>query len=492
MVLFFYIDKKGVAELNKWRKVIIGGVLLAGFALYTQYEKSAEPVWKVNDKNFRVVGSLQEGMTKEYVNFEELEVVDRYGLLQQVNKTIPLKNELRTLRIEKIWNLQGRLYLLYSIDLKERDKSYQDIPTLTVKKVKLSNDQGKESMFSASINNKLNEGFVYKHRLYRSTFIVPQTNNVDEDTWRLLSTANRYELKEIELLNSHGIQNIQDLAFKVSAENIYEKVLESSPINKKFTYGNKKEAVLKSYGVMLYNHQLSIGLPEDDDLVGFTGWYKDKSYPFTGELYGTKEKGYSVIMNPPEGWIKNSKSKPFLTLKNSLHKDQKTYTWKIPKKDIMQINTHPDQPIVKNEVIHTDHNMEFVYEGLEKFDGKICIIISIMNNQENQEQVQLNAGSYFNSVSIPEEYARGYIKNVVTVTNNKKQAFHNYDLLNEETADKRRYYINFFLEDINKGPVNQTNIPEEDLSVSLSDLVYSNPLPKQVTVQFKVPKLKTN
>jgi hypothetical protein len=46
--------------LNKWKKAIIGVALIASFTLYVQNEKTAEPVWKVNGKEFTVVNTLKD------------------------------------------------------------------------------------------------------------------------------------------------------------------------------------------------------------------------------------------------------------------------------------------------------------------------------------------------------------------------------------------------------------------------------------------------
>lgn len=44
-----------VAVLYKWKKLFIGVGLLIGFIIFTQYKQNAEPVWKVNEKTFRLL-----------------------------------------------------------------------------------------------------------------------------------------------------------------------------------------------------------------------------------------------------------------------------------------------------------------------------------------------------------------------------------------------------------------------------------------------------
>jgi hypothetical protein len=481
--------------MNKWRKVLIGVVLLTAFALYTVFEKNAEPAWKVDEKSFNVVRSLGEGLKKESTDIQDLNVLNHYGLLQQVNKEIPLKKDLRTLRIEKVLSSEGRLYLLYSIDLKERDKSSRDIPTLTVRHVKISSENGVENTFPASINNDSKSGFVYKHRLYRSTYIIPQVEKMDEELWRQLSSANRYELMDIELIQPNHNETIQNLAFKISTNDIYNKVLETASINKKFTYGNQKEASLKAFEVLLNGNRLSIGLENDDDLVGFSGWYKEKSYPFTWDLYGTDNKGYSLIINNDyEELLQDDKDQRSFTLISSLHKEKESYSWKVPIEDIKTFNINKKVPINRNEkMITSQSNLSLTYKGLRLYNGIPTIQINVKQNQDPIDHQFLRAAKDFSGDTIPEEYVRFLLSNLLSISSTTNEQLENYTLdsvgLN---VNEREYYLSFYKEDMAKGPITPSDIPEQDLIITISDLVYSKPLPQPVTIPYRIPKLKTD
>jgi hypothetical protein len=480
--------------LKKWRKVIIGTALFTGFALYTQYEKNAEPVWKVNDKEFTVVNTFQEGMKREYIKFNELEVVDNYDLLQEVNKTIQLKEEYRTLKIEKIWNLQGRLYFLYSVDLKERDKDESDVPRFIVKKMKLSAKDGKESVFPASENTgdpgTRDEGFVYKHRLYRSMMVVPVIVDNEQMDWELLTYANRIELQEVEITDKDGSNPLKNIAFKVSSENIFLKVLESSPIDKQFTYGNNKKADIQSYDVLLYDRRFSLSIPNDDnDVVGFLGYKNTPSESFVMDIIGTESQGYYMpfyddLSQPDNGNIEKS-----ITLHSSLHKNDQSYILTIPKEDIERFNKNADQPLIRNVQIFKQNNLKIIYEGLSTFNGGPAIKISVISNTYDRKYINLVPESYGDD-KIPQEYARSFQKNLLTITNEKKEKLRNFNMFNEESDAKLTFYINFNKEDQHEGAFKPIPIPEENLTITLSDLVHSEPLSSPVTIKYKVPDMK--
>jgi hypothetical protein len=478
--------------LNKWKKLVVGAILLGGFIFYTQFAKSAEPAWKVNEKQFHVVDSFNEGMEKEYTKFEELRVVDHYKLLQKINKTIPLEKELRTLTIERVWNLEGSLYILYSVDLKERDKNAQDVPRLLVKNIQLSDEKDEEFSFQASDNLTADSGFVFKHRLYRSMFLVPNPEKLERDDWSIFKNADHFELQNLQVFNRDGFDKINNIGFKVSPVNIFEKVLESSPIHKKFTYDDSKKAEINAYEVLLYGQRFSVDIPrEDKDIIGFSGWIDQPGNPFSWDLVGTREKGYSLPMFNDLSEQKNSKKKKAITIDASLYKDKRSYSWTIPKEDIVIMNSHPDEEIVRNEPITTDNNYTFIYEGLRLYNGKPSIQISAMKNKKVNYSIDgLLPDSYFAENGVKEEYERSYKKNILHVFNSNNKAMKNFDLFNTEDDLKTQYFISFFKEDINDGALNTINIPEEPLTISITDLVYSKPLHNPVTITYKIPKMK--
>lgn len=129
---------------HKWKKIIIGAVLLIGFVLYTQFEKSAEPAWKVNNENFHMVSDWNELMDMEKIKYKELRFVDHFNLLKKSQISLPIPNEQRKFHIENTWSHGHQMYILYSVDLLERDKDEFEVPRLSVERIKLTSKKGKD------------------------------------------------------------------------------------------------------------------------------------------------------------------------------------------------------------------------------------------------------------------------------------------------------------------------------------------------------------
>ncbi|MFD1357737.1 hypothetical protein ACFQ4X_07445 [Fictibacillus halophilus] len=133
--------------------------------------------------------------------------------------------------------------------------------------------------------------------------------------------------------------------------------------------------------------------------------------------------------------------------------------------------------------------MKVIYEGFSKFNGEPAIQFSVLS-ESISNRLRLNPESIYGRNEIPEEYNRLFHQNLLTITNESNEQFSNYEMHMDETETKTTYYINFFKEDRNGSTRNYVPIPEERLTITLSDLVYSKPLPTEVTIKYKVPKLK--
>lgn len=487
-----------MAFLHKWKKVLIGAALLSGFVFYTQYEKNAEPAWRVNEKSFTVVDSFKDGMEMEYKKFDELEKIDRFGFLKDSNKAINLNEKYRTLRIEKIWNMGERFYFLYSIDIKERDKDESDVPRMTVKKMKLHTKNGEE--FTAPAHeyqgnySLSNEGFVFKHRLYRSlmVFLMPDNEEQLNMDWELLTNIDGIELKEIDLADRSGLTSMEDINLRISSDNPYTKVIHKINIDKPFTYDSNKQARILAYEYLLYEQRLSLELPDiNKNMVGFSGTLNDDTFNYQWDIIGTDKKGYHLQMyeNPFE---LNRNNKSSITLNESVHKSDKTYRWSIPVEDIKRFNSNLDQPLERNLVINNENDIKIMYEGLTMYDGSPKIKFSFTRtNNQLPNNLNLIPERFVEDHSLPEEILRSYKKNVVSITNSSNEQLTNFEIYSENSNEKVSYYIGFFSQDdLEKGETNMISIPEDNLTVNLIDLTYSKPLPKPVTIKYQLPNKK--
>ncbi|MFG6495205.1 hypothetical protein P8610_07600 [Fictibacillus sp. UD] len=474
------------------KKVLIGTALIGGFAIYTQYEKTAEPAWSVNAEQFTVVKSLHEGMKREYTKFEELEMVDQYGFLKDANKTVALEEAYRTLTIDKIWNLEGRLYFLYSVDVKERDKDEYDVPRLSVKNMLFKTKEGKEIVLRAGENmgspGSRDEGFVYKHRLYRSMMLIPGPIEDEEIDWSILGQTNTIQLKDLAISYKNvGSKAINDISLKVTSDNPYTKVLKSEAINQTIPYDNQYVKI-KSIDALLYEQRLSLEIPKNaDDLIGFSVASDNSPQTQTLGIIGTPSTGfYMPLYEMP--FLESVKNEKSITFNSSVHKDNRSFSWKIPKEDIQTFLTNKDQPVVKNEVIANLNETKVIYEGLTLFEGIPRIMLSVTTASKHSDDRGFIPERYYNGDKVPEEYVRQFKNNLISIEDEMKAKIINFDIHRSYTEDKRTYYITFLHEeDIKNGEWNPIMIPQQDLTLTLSNLTYEKPLSKPVTIKYKNP-----
>lgn len=483
-------SKKELSYLQILKKVLIGTALIGGFAIYTQYEKTAEPAWSVNAEQFTVVKSLKEGMKKEYLKFEELEMVDQYGFLKDANKTLALEEEYRTLKIDKIWNLEGRLYFLYSVDVKERDKDEYDVPRLSVKNMLFKTAEGNEIALSAGENmgntGSRDEGFVYKHRLYRSMMLIPRPIENEEIDWSILGKANTIQLKDLAIsYKNAGSKAIKDISLKVTSDNPYTKVLNSEAINRTIFFGDQKVKI-KSVEALLYEQRLSLDVPENaDDLIGFSVSLDNSSRNQTVGIIGTPSMGFYMPLY--EMALMDSRKKDrSITFHSSVHKDNRSLSWKIPIKDIQSFLTNRDQPVLKNEVISNLNETKITYEGLTMFEGIPRIMLSVTTASKHSDDRGFIPENYYNGDEVPEEYVRLYKNNLISIEDEKNEKIKNFEIHSSESETKKTYYITFYNEEDNKnGEWNPIMIPQKDLTLTITDPTFEKPLPKPVTIHFK-------
>ncbi|MGM0803562.1 MAG: hypothetical protein ACQET8_02395 [Bacillota bacterium] len=474
------------------KKLLIGSVLIGGFVVYTQYEKSAEPTWTVNSEQFSVVNTLKDGMKREYIKFDELELIDKYGFLKEVNKTVTLKESYRTLKIEKIWNMNGRMYLLYSVDVKERDKDEYNIPRLSVKNMQFQTKDGKELVLKAGEEmihqGTRDEGFVYKHRLYRSMILMPSMFDSSENDWSIVSKAKIVRLQDLTISSKdNGVDSIEDIAFTVPSEDPYTKVLKSVPIDQTFTYGDNQKIKIKSIDALLYEQRLSVEIPNDESLIGFAS--KDNTLhdvPSTYGILGTKENGYYVpVYDMPEDMEK--KKEKTLTFTSSVHKDPRTFSWRIPRKDITRFINNKNQPILKNQEILRMNGTVLRYEGITMFEQSPRIKLSLITEMDQQlNHLRLIPDHYYSDAEVSDDYERVYKNNIITISGENKKRINNFEVQRAEEENKATYYITFYnKEEMEKGEMKPILIPESDLTITVSNLSYLKPLTNPVDIKYK-------
>jgi hypothetical protein len=472
--------------------MIIGAVLLIGFVIYTQYEKSVEPAWKVNTENFHVLDSWEELMDLEKMKYSELRFVDHFKLFKDSPVSIPLSSEQRTLRIEKTWNYGYQFYVLYSVDLKERDKDEGDIPKLEVDRIRLTSEQNKpfEGIAELYPGETAAKSYVYKHRLYRSIMVHPNFNNntYKQEDWEELMTSTRYEFSDISIQSKKGVSNLKPLIFQVDPAQMsgIPKAIASSPINQTLKLNNGQDIRLKTLEFFKIGSRIMLDNDIDKDLISFIGDLKinnNINKPFEYEITGNTELGHYLqtdsllyeLLNTEETIDGN------FTLTHSVHRTNKAYSFSVSKADLEKYSANQTADLKKNETIVNDKDLQVVYEGLEwdeaNNQGGIKFSMEIPQKQDNLEHFFFypRPGYHFSHGQDDDRYVR----NLVSVKDSSGNQLEDYDITQIYQDEKSSFLIYFY-----------NGLPKDDLTITLSHLTKIEPLTKSVTVPLNSPALK--
>jgi hypothetical protein len=474
---------------SKWGKIIIGAVLLIGFVIYTQYEKNAEPAWKVNTENFTVLDSWEELMDFEKMKYNDLKFADHFNLFKNSDISVPLSNEHRTLRIEKTWNNGFQLYVLYSVDLKERDKDEGDVPRLNVEKIKLTSKQNKDFLGTAELypGETSSEGYVFKHRLYRSMMIHPEFNNAvnSQEDWEEVMKSNRFELNDINMNSKKGVSNLKPIAFQVEPAQIkgIPKAIASIPVNQTLHVNNGDEITLKNMDFFQIGSRIMLDKKVDKDIVSLIGEINvnDRKLPIEYEISSVHEaENYIQTYSLMSELLNSAPSEEgFFSITHSVHRTNKEYSFSVVKADIEKYNANQSNGLIKNKVIVNEKDVNIVYEGLEwdaaNNQGGIKFSINYPDKSDNiEEAFMFPRPSYHFGDGNDEDR---YVRNLISVKDSSGKQLDNYDITQIYQDDKPSYIIYFY-----------NGLPVEDLTITLSRLTHYEPLINAVSIPLILPE----
>lgn len=473
---------------SKWKKLIIGAVLLIGFVLFTQYKKSAEPAWKVNEENFQVINNWDELMKLEEKKYYELKFATRFQMLKDSNKSIPLSNENRIIRIEKTWNHGHQLYILYSVDLLERDKNETEVPKLRVERVKLTSKNGEDFETRAELfeGDTGSEGYVFKHRLYRSLMIYPHFENVHQKDWEKISSSERFELTSLSTNSSKGKKVLDSFAFKIKPinNNLLDETIASTSVNQKLTLYDGNVIKMNELEFYQIGTRLTIDKHINDHLIGFSGKSNDSGYPISYEI-NEAANGKSYIYSNSimdQLLLMDQSDKSEFTLSQSIHLTDGSYQFNVPKKEIEEITKNPENQILKNETIVDKEGIKVTYRGLtfDKINNQLGIKFTMETSEVPIENYLIYPKPSYHYQNMDEiKQNKRFISNLISVKNAEGKQLEDYGIENVITDKASEYIISFY---------NVT--PKEDLTITLSNLTRIEPLKKEIKVPIKFPELR--
>jgi hypothetical protein len=475
---------------SKWGKIIIGAVLLIGFVIFTQYKKNAEPAWKVNVENFTVLDSWEELMDFEKMKYNDLKFVDHFNLFKDSRVSVPISSEHRTLRIEKTWNYGYQFYMLYSVDLKERDKNEGDIPRLNVERIKLTSEQNKEFIGTAELypGETSSEGYVYRHRLYRSIMIHPEFNNAvnSQEEWEEVMKSTRLELNDITMSSKKEVTNLKPIAFKVEPTEIFghPKTIASTPINQTLHVHNGEEIGLTKMEFFPIGSRIKLDKKVDENLVSLLGEVdvSDRKYPIEYEITGMNDSGdYLVAYSLMSDLLNSNQSdEGSFSITHSVHRTKNEYSFSVPKIDIEKYTANQEAGVSKKEIVVNENDVKVVYEGLFWDDannqGGIRFSIETLPKQNSlaEEFLYPRPSYHFGEGNMDR-----YVRNIVAVKNSAGKQLEDYDIAKIFNDGKSSFLIYFY-----------NGLPVDDLSVTLSHLTHIKPLKNNVVVPLKLPSAK--
>jgi hypothetical protein len=470
--------------LNKWKKLSIGAVLLIGFALYTHYEKNKEPLWEVNKDQFHVIDSWSELIHLESLKYYDLKFAHHFKLLKNNGLSIPLPKDRRMLRIEKTWQNGLQLYVLYSVDLNERDKSELDVPRLNVGKVKFSTNDGKAVEAQAEQRNGeiSSSGFVYKHRLYRSFLVLPSFPLRNEEEWETIMNSERLEFKENTITSNSISDKFQPIAFQIKKQTLdrIPETIAASPIDQTLYLYDGTTVNLVDLEVYAMGTRLRIDKEIDRDIVAFLGNSKNDGrndlleYHITGdEEAGNFLENYSLL----EEIIRAGNKDPNeFSLTHSVHKTDRAFSFSVSKKDIEQIKNGKSPHLPQKKVFVSDDRFEGVYKGLsiDAESKKPVIHFTFENKVTNGNHFMYPRPSYHYNESAKDER---FMTNLMTIASGNGEEVRNFDIMGNYNGESSSFTI-FFYEDL----------PASDLTITLSNVAHIEPLKEKVVLRIDPPK----
>ncbi|WEG13504.1 hypothetical protein PU629_03810 [Pullulanibacillus sp. KACC 23026] len=153
---------------STFKKIGMVALVLVIFLVYMKFNDYKTKHFKVNAKTFHVQSSKADLLKDEFSAMPLLEPANQYHIMMDESVDVPLVNMQRTLHIEKAWLNEGFLYVLYSIDLRNSDKTLTDVPTLSFNKIRLHFSNGKTVDVTTNEDPSVNtpSRLTYNYKVY--------------------------------------------------------------------------------------------------------------------------------------------------------------------------------------------------------------------------------------------------------------------------------------------------------------------------------------
>ena len=185
-------------------------IVLLLFVAFIQYREYKNTHFAVDQKTFHVKNSMDQIMQDIYQEYPSLSLEDafHYGIGVDVSKDIPLVNERRDIKIDKVWLNFGNIFLLYSVDLLKGDKSLKEIPSLKVGKIIMHRDNGPDFIATMDSNDlsPKKDMETYNHRVYQHFLKAYNFSNV---TFTSVDDVKHFKENYLDHVTSITLDNVK-------------------------------------------------------------------------------------------------------------------------------------------------------------------------------------------------------------------------------------------------------------------------------------------
>ncbi|WLD91506.1 hypothetical protein [Alkalihalobacillus sp. AL-G] len=271
---------------NNAVKAIFALVIVVVFFLISEnFQEKERASLAVDSEKFNVVDTKEELEEKlmrgvPFYNPEDLKMIKKYKLMTELeDMVVPVLEENRTIRLEKVWEENFGFIVTYSLNLLPEDKGPESIPYLTMDRISLK-AEGKDplelgiEMRSDSEYEWVNRGIVFEDRIYRTIWVETNGNGqifetlnkwVEEDEALksmddAIHTIDQVSFEDIELVHigensSRKKTQIQNLTFNMQLGKSNQ-VLQSIKLNKTVDLGNGIQVLYKRLDMRLRHSQM--------------------------------------------------------------------------------------------------------------------------------------------------------------------------------------------------------------------------------------------
>ncbi|RZT15526.1 hypothetical protein EV282_3730 [Fictibacillus sp. BK138] len=455
--------------MGKTKKLFIGISLFIGFILYTKYEETMGSTMRIDPEMFEVVESWDDLAEAESSLFPDLKFPLSFDLFEDSNITIPLEGKQRVLKIEKRWGDGTRFCLIYSVDIKRRDKDEQSVPSLSADTVRLTLDDGQEIDIPAVVENSPSEGFVLKNRLYRSMIITPEIEIEKFDAQPLLDkikASSRIELKGVTMAYGSENKHIQQLAFKLhpNKPGSLPDTIGKYSMDKELSLQTGNQVRLQQLEVFETGARIKTDQKLDSDIIGFIGEINEKNVS-TPTYYRVfeDEKGTTYLENNSILHhllnIEGTEDRVSFTFTHVVKKSKNAYSFSVLGDDI-ETMYQQNKDVLKEELVTNEHGNRLFYKGLVSADGVKQGTIKLQLEKEDDL-----LGSYSMLQPSSNEEGTNHMNDKITIQDRSGKYIEDFIIVHDVEEGKEMKTIHF-----------ANGIPEGDLKITVSNLTYIEPL----------------